>query len=174
MATTTNNGWNTPNDSDPFKDGALAIRTLGQDIDTSVGEGLLAWQSYAPTASGGWVNGNGTYSAEYCKIGKTVHVRLKFTVGSTTTKGTDMRFSMPVTASSGGYNTHSLGTAVVSGSQYIIAARGETTTTFRILVLVASGTYLQATNVIGTGGSAAPAAWNTGDSVEFTITYQAA
>jgi hypothetical protein len=36
MATTTNYGWTTPNDSDPFKDGALAIRTLGQSVDTSL------------------------------------------------------------------------------------------------------------------------------------------
>jgi len=36
MATTTNYGWTTPNDSDPFKDGALAIRTLGSAIDTTV------------------------------------------------------------------------------------------------------------------------------------------
>jgi len=170
MATTTNNGWETPDDTDLVKDGALAIRTLGSDIDTSVGTGLLAWQSYAPTAGGGWANGNGTYTANYCQIGKTVHVRLKFTVGSTTTKGTDMRFSLPVTASTGAYNTHSLGTVTVGGTQYIIGVRGESTTQFRVLVLVASGTYLQASNVTST----VPGAWATGDTVEFTITYQAA
>jgi hypothetical protein len=37
MATTTNYGWTTPNDSDPFKQGALAIRTLGSAIDTTLG-----------------------------------------------------------------------------------------------------------------------------------------
>lgn len=36
MATTTNYSWTTPNDSDPFKDGALAIRTLGSAADTTV------------------------------------------------------------------------------------------------------------------------------------------
>lgn len=36
MATTPTYSWPTPNDSDPFKDGALAIRTLGDAIDTSV------------------------------------------------------------------------------------------------------------------------------------------
>lgn len=36
MATTTNYGWTTPNDTDYVKNGALAIRTLGQAIDTSV------------------------------------------------------------------------------------------------------------------------------------------
>jgi hypothetical protein len=36
MATTTNFGWETPDDTDLVKDGALAIRTLGSAIDTSM------------------------------------------------------------------------------------------------------------------------------------------
>jgi hypothetical protein len=36
MATTTNFGWTTPNDTDLVKDGAAAIRTLGSSIDTSL------------------------------------------------------------------------------------------------------------------------------------------
>ena len=35
MATTTNFGWTTPDDTSLVKDGAAAIRTLGQSIDTS-------------------------------------------------------------------------------------------------------------------------------------------
>jgi hypothetical protein len=35
MATTTNYGWTTPNDTDLVKDGASAIRTLGTAIDTT-------------------------------------------------------------------------------------------------------------------------------------------
>jgi len=35
MATTTNFGWTTPNNTDLVKDGASAIRTLGNGIDTS-------------------------------------------------------------------------------------------------------------------------------------------
>jgi len=38
MATTTNYGWTTPNDTDLVKDGASAIRTLGQSIDTTFAE----------------------------------------------------------------------------------------------------------------------------------------
>lgn len=37
MATTTNFGFETPDDSDPFKDGALAMRTLGNNIDARLG-----------------------------------------------------------------------------------------------------------------------------------------
>lgn len=36
MATTTNYGWDTPDDTDLVKDGALAMRDLGQDIDSSL------------------------------------------------------------------------------------------------------------------------------------------
>lgn len=36
MATTTNFGWTTPNDTDLVKDGAAAIRTLGSNIDASL------------------------------------------------------------------------------------------------------------------------------------------
>jgi hypothetical protein len=36
MATTPNFSWTTPNDSDPFKDGALAIRTLGNAVDSTL------------------------------------------------------------------------------------------------------------------------------------------
>jgi hypothetical protein len=35
MATTTNYGWTTPNDTDLVKNGANAIRTLGTAIDTT-------------------------------------------------------------------------------------------------------------------------------------------
>jgi hypothetical protein len=38
MATTTNFGWDTPDDTDLVKDGAAAIRELGQDIDTSMAD----------------------------------------------------------------------------------------------------------------------------------------
>ena len=85
MATTTNNGWVTPDNTAYVKDGASAIRSLGQSIDTSVGKGLLAWQTWAPVLSGGWANGNGVWNARYAQIGKTVHVAAFFTLGTTTT-----------------------------------------------------------------------------------------
>lgn len=36
MATSTNYGWTEPNDTDYVKNGALAMRTLGNAIDTTV------------------------------------------------------------------------------------------------------------------------------------------
>jgi hypothetical protein len=40
MATTTNYGWNTPDDTALVKDGASALRTLGSSIDTSLNTAL--------------------------------------------------------------------------------------------------------------------------------------
>lgn len=40
MATTTNYGWETPDDTDLVKDGALAMRTLGNSVDTTLGTAL--------------------------------------------------------------------------------------------------------------------------------------
>lgn len=45
MPTTTNNGWTIPADTDLVKDGAAAIRTLGNAIDTTLGV-------YSPAAAG--------------------------------------------------------------------------------------------------------------------------
>jgi hypothetical protein len=45
MANTTNFGWETPDDTDLVKDGALAIRTLAGAIDTSVGQITLNAQT---------------------------------------------------------------------------------------------------------------------------------
>jgi hypothetical protein len=45
MGTTTNNGWTYPESTDLVKDGATAIQTLADDIDTTLGV-------YAPSSSG--------------------------------------------------------------------------------------------------------------------------
>jgi hypothetical protein len=37
MGTTTNNGWTYPESTDLVKDGATAIQTLADDIDTTLG-----------------------------------------------------------------------------------------------------------------------------------------
>jgi hypothetical protein len=78
MATTTNFSWTTPNDSDPFKDGALAIRTLGNNIDTRFGDvtnfpnqivnkvsGVSRPVSFAMSAGSGTTNGSGVLTVTF-------------------------------------------------------------------------------------------------------------
>lgn len=59
-----------------------------------------AWQSWTPT----WTNltiGNGTNTANYIQIGKTVFFEIKTVFGSTTSiTGSPPSFTLPVTASS--------------------------------------------------------------------------
>ncbi|NCX55763.1 MAG: hypothetical protein EBW87_00980 [Burkholderiaceae bacterium] len=47
MPTTTNNGWTTPADTDLVRNGAAAIRTAINGIDTTIGK--VAFQSFSPT-----------------------------------------------------------------------------------------------------------------------------
>ena len=173
MATTTNNGWLTPDDTAFVYQGAQAIRTLGQAIDTSVGTGLLAWQTWAPTLSGGWANGNGTWTARYAQLGKTVFVRGKFVIGSTTTKGTGLTVSLPVTATTAAVESTSIppALAVIGGStiQMLFGYIG-TTGTFTLFAMNASTAYVTRSTVTAT----VPATWATSDEINFHFTYQAA
>jgi hypothetical protein len=108
MATTTPiNGWPVPTSTDLVTNGASAIESLGDAIDTAVGAGLQVWTSYTPVwGSNGTAPslGNGTYSAAYAQIGKIVHYRIQMTLGSTSTVGTGSRYSwtLPVTGTAVG------------------------------------------------------------------------
>ena len=169
MATTTpNNGWAVPTSTDYVKDGATAIETLGDAIDTSVGSGLLVWQTYAPTLSGGFANGNGVWDAKYCKIGKTVHVEANFTFGTTTTKGAGMNVSLPVNAAAGSYRTIFVMMGILGGSTYFQTGFVNSATTASFRVLNVAGTYPTGANVSAT----APATWATNDNIVFGFTYQ--
>ena len=170
---TTNNSWDYPTSTDLVKDGAAAIQTLATDIDTSTGKGLIAWQTWAPTLSGGWANGNGVWEAYYCQIGKTVHVDANFTIGTTTTKGSTMTISMPVTAKRPGTNVRRIiGSMIgyISGGFYPMLPYQNTTTSFTAYNISASGSFAQAASV----SSTTPATWATGDSFHFSLTYEAA
>ena len=89
--------WTTPRD---WTDGELVTEAL---LDTHVRDNLKAlteWTSYTPTwaASGGTPTiGNGTLSGEYIEAGELCHVRVRMTMGSTTSiSGTTVwNFSLP-------------------------------------------------------------------------------
>ncbi len=169
MATTTpNNGWPVPTSTDYVKDGATAIESLGDAIDTSVGSGLLAWQTWAPTLGTGWANGNGVWDAKYCKIGKTVHVQASFTLGSTTTKGSNMTCSLPVNARVAAYQP--FGAYVARGSINILEGAISGTSSVSIYVANVAGTYPTVALITAT----VPLTWATGDVLYFAFTYEAA
>jgi hypothetical protein len=170
MATTTpNNGWAVPTSTDYVKDGATAIETLGDAIDASVGTGLLAWTSWSPTLSGGWANGNGVWTAKYAKLGKTVHVQGQFVLGTTTTKGTGIAISLPVTAAAASRQSttfyHSCAGSESVGMIYI-----SSTTALTARIINVASTYPATTSFTST----TPGTWATGDSFAFALTYEAA
>jgi hypothetical protein len=169
--TTTNNGWDYPTSTDYVKDGALAIQTLATDIDTSTGTGLVAWQSWTPTLSLGWANGNGTWTAKYAQLGKNVIATGYFVVGSTTTKGSGLHVSLPVTAANAN-NVNAYGWCATTSSTGFAAlgAIPNTTTTIQLTSVNTAGTYA----ALATLTSTAPITWATGSVLSFTAIYEAA
>jgi hypothetical protein len=173
MATTTPyNGWAVPTSTDYVKDGATAIETLGDAIDASVGTGLLAWQTWAPTLSNTWANGNGVWDAKYVKIGKIVHVSAVFTLGTTTTKGASVaQVSLPVTAASTKpLNSAPCAITVAGASGPLMFCSIASTTTASFFTFNASATYLTRNNV----SSTVPGTWATNDVMQIAFTYEAA
>ena len=171
MPTTPNNGFPYPVSTDFVKDGAEDIQALADSVDTKLGSGLLAWQSWAPTLSGGWLNGNGTWNAKYVQIGKTVIANGFFTVGSTTTKGTGMTISLPVT----GINRFQ-----INGTGFAGVTSGSGLTLIHVYPAATDGITIFANNAASTflsSGSvttAAPFTWVTNSILTFTVTYEAA
>ena len=101
MATTPNNGWTTPADTDLVRNGAQAIRTLASGIDTTIGD----WNLYTPTIStdGGstnWTLGSGAIIGRYQKVADIIHFEYKFAVGNGTKGNGGLQFSLPLAANS--------------------------------------------------------------------------
>ena len=176
MATTTNNGWETPDDTDLVKDGALAMRTLGQDIDTSVGTGLLAWQSYTPTLGGtGWSLGTTGASSvgQYVQLGKTVHfsIRMVFGTSGATFGAGRPTVTLPINAASSSadfivdiaYND--------SGSNLRYQGTADyATSVLDLFVWNAASTYVVTAGVT----SSVPMTWAASDAIFISGTYEAA
>lgn len=77
--------------------GFTQIQNLAEDVEDTLGEGLLAWQSYTPAWTAATTNpvlGDGTSAGRYVKLGRIVHFSAKITMGSTTTYGTGTSYSV--------------------------------------------------------------------------------
>jgi len=105
--------------STSIADGAIQPKALV----TGTGSGW-AWQTWSPSLSN-LTLGNGTQIAKYIQIGKTVFVRYKFLLGSTSSVGTSPTISLPVTAISDYSDTTYVtgtGYSFVAGTTYSITA----------------------------------------------------
>lgn len=130
-----------------------------------------AWVSWSPSYASITV-GNGTVTARYTQIGKTVHFRWTIVCGSTTALGNDITFTIPVTAHSfyGTANVRSpiglvrgydVGTLNASGSVMLNAS-----------TTVASVLWPNATDPRDDG--IFPWTEASGDTLSFSGTYEAA
>jgi hypothetical protein len=117
--------------------------------------------------------GNGTVTARYCQIGKTVFGYFVFVLGSTSTVGTSPQISLPVTVSSswnnltpiGSVNLLDTGTAVYYG-----LLRPTSTTAAIFYVQNSAGTYVTENGITAT----VPMTWTTGDAFACSFKYEAA
>lgn len=153
----------------------ITIANLLANNATSLGG---AWISYTPTlaASGGSPTiGNGTLTASYIQIGKTVHFKVRIVRGSTTNFGTGTcTLTLPVTANEsvdayniiGAWGGLDLAPAAYAGLIHI-----NSTTTF---VMGLNHSTAAAGAQVSFVTNTVPFTWATGDIYHATGTYEAA
>ena len=213
MATSPLFGWEEPDDTDLVKDGAAAIRTLGNAIDTTMAtmtpksivdaKGDLIAASAADTPArlavgaddllltaasgettglaytGGWTTwtptytsvtiGNGTATARYQKIGKTVNLFWDFVLGSTSAIGTNPSFTLPINAAQQNviFNARLLdaGVTVYFGIGRLLTAA------ISLQEMRVNATY---GDIIGGLTATVPFTWTTSDRITLQASYEVA
>lgn len=130
-----------------------------------------AWTSYTPTLTN-LTLGNGTLSARYIQMGKTVIVRFAFILGTTSSVSALPMFSLPsgITASSnqnwqpGPARYDDPGAGLYSGFTYF-----QDSSTVRFFTYMVSGSYIKENNV----SSNTPFTFANGDGIYTTIVFEA-
>lgn len=131
------------------------------------GNGYMgAWVGYTPTFTGITV-GNGTTAFTYVQQGKTVHVRGRFTFGSTSAVTGAASISLPVTAVAANFVPNL--TARAGGTDYAMLPIA-TTTTIGVNALGSAGAYTNRTTL----SNLIPGTWAAADFITFSATYEAA
>ena len=126
------------------------------------------WTSFTPS----WTNltvGNGTVSAHYSIVNKILFVRVKFTMGSTSSMGDPLRMTLPASLTQNTDAQESIGWAQLTDTgvaSYTGFVNVSSSTQVTIAVINASSTYGQTNNVNGTR----PFTFATGDTVAFEFT----
>jgi len=128
--------------------------------------GTSGWTAFTPTVSTGLTVGNGTWAAAYVQIGKTVHLRIRFTLGTTSAVTGALSLGLPITGALASYGTGLLTAAGTSYPATLLAG----TSSINIYAQNAAGTYLTRANTSAT----VPGTWGSTDSFNIAITYEAA
>lgn len=150
--------------------GGSAVGVANSSLDTTAGELGGAWADWTPT----WTNvtvGNGTVTATYTQVGKTVHARCVFTLGSTSSVTGTVLIDFPVTAKSS--VAYPIGIAYLDNTgveTYMGMVAYNTTTRMAIY----SNNSSTDTRLVTVNASKPVASWGTGDAIKFSICYEAA
>jgi len=163
--------------SDPYE-GQLIYETdtdryVGYDGSawTTVAQ-LGAWNSWTPTLTN-LTLGNGTQSAAHHRIGRTIHFRWKFTLGSTSAVGTSPQFTLPVAAHADYAINMPMGTAsLLDSGVALYLGWGIMINASTVAPVAVNSAGATATNASVT--ATVPFTWATGDVIMVTGTYEAA
>lgn len=125
------------------------------------------WTSWTPTISGA-TTGNGTVTAKYLRLGKSVIARFDFFLGSTSSVTGDFYFSLPFSVASG---TRVTGFGMMYASIGVVPAVPEISgSNMYLRAMNASGTY-----VVGTATSSTiPGTWAATNWLAATCVYEVA
>ena len=125
-----------------------------------------AWTTWTPTFTN-FTLGNGTVTARYQQVGKTVNFSIIVTLGSTSSMGTTPYFTLPVTAASAGNFPMQMAD---SGSSNYLGSLDCSTTLAYLTATVTSGAYA----TIQYAAATQPFTWSTNDNFACRGSYEAA
>lgn len=142
------------------------------------------WQSWSPTLTNVTI-GNGTVTAKYIQIGKTIFFHLMISAGSTTSSSNTPRFSLPTGANSVTYYIESAGSsnnALINATGWLLNASTSAFPVFsrlygadvlELTIGITNSTYLSSTG-IDMDASAVPFQFGNGDKIYVDGFYEAA
>lgn len=125
-----------------------------------------SWSSYTPTFTN-FTLGNGTLSAQYFRVGKTVHLNVQVTLGSTSSVTGLITCSLPIAfASSTRFVGYARALAVINYIMHVIPSSSN----MALYAVSTSGSYAATTNTSAT----VPNTWASGHQFLITSTYEIA
>ena len=146
--------------------------TAGQVLTAAQLNAIGEWIDYTPT----WTNltvGNAVQDFRYIKINNFISVVGVITLGSTSSVGSAPTFTLPQTAVTYASANERYGIGILedTGTEaYDCWVLGSSTTTARLRVPLASGTYINSTAI----NSTTPFTWVSGDRISVNFIYEEA
>jgi hypothetical protein len=146
----------------------VADSSTATGLDWKTATEQYPWQTWTPTYTNISV-GNGSVTARYQQIGKTVNVEYRLIFGSTTTIASGARLTPPVSISLPSFFSFN-GVAIDAGvTGYILWIDPANASLFEFLVPLANGSYLTPASV----SANVPFTFGTDDILTFRATYEA-